>query len=195
MSQRTLVEVVLIVVVFAIVAVIVRPSPAKVPVVPSPVSIAPAFAAPREAPTLPAVVLPPAREPGEWQGMRVDADDAAVCDESARCGMGLACVDGRCGACAADADCAVGEACVLDHCVPAPQVACRGRADCGSGELCVLSGVSGDARGNAGMTASCLAPAGGQTQRPVDHAAAALARVTVPAAPSAVSTRSLLDGL
>lgn len=103
-----------------------------------------------------------ARPAEEWQGMRVDLSMMPACQTTAQCGLAMACQDGRCGPCSADADCGKGEACVLDHCVEAERVSCRTHRDCASGELCVLSGYAVGARGNAGMRAYCNAPAGGK---------------------------------
>lgn len=115
-----------------------------------------------------------ARDPDEWQGMRVALDRQVVCADPAGCGLALACHDGRCGPCRHDTDCADGEACVLDHCLREANVACRTRSDCGSAdELCVLNGYTGgDPRGNTALRSFCLAPRGGVAQREGEHAAA-----------------------
>ncbi len=115
--------------------------------------------------SLPRVLPAPAykpRPPGEWDGMLVDTSIQPYCNGEASCGLGRACVDNRCVACAGDADCARGESCVLDHCVDRAKVACRTRLDCRGGELCMLSGYSDDARGNRDMEATCQEPRGGQ---------------------------------
>jgi hypothetical protein len=118
----------------------------------------------------PGVLAPPVyhpRDPQEWQGMHVDTSLQAACDTSTRCGLGMACRDGRCGPCARDAECGAGEKCVLDHCVPTDRVTCRSRRECGGEALCVLSGYSDDPRGNAAMRAYCQVPraAGSATRR------------------------------
>src|SRR5262245_16544198 len=59
------------------------------------------------------------RDPGEWQGMRVNLDSQAFCADKNGCGLAMACIDGRCGPCRTAGDCAEGEVCVLDHCVRA----------------------------------------------------------------------------
>jgi hypothetical protein len=104
------------------------------------------------------------RPEGEWQGMRVNLALRATCERSEGCGLAMACREGLCGPCEADGECAGGEVCVLDHCVPRAQAACRSRSDCGEEELCVLSGYSSDARNNGGMRASCLAGRGGEEE-------------------------------
>lgn len=109
------------------------------------------------------------RNPHEWQGMLVDMSMRQVCDQTTSCGLALSCSDdGQCGPCAVDDDCAGGEACVLDHCLPASQVACTSRDDCahiagmGDDAYCVLSGLTGgEHRGNSQMRAHCQASAGG----------------------------------
>jgi hypothetical protein len=137
----------------------------------------------------PAPVFHP-RDEGEWQGMQVNTAAQALCDTSSRCGLGMACHGGTCGPCAADDECAAGEACVLDHCVPRAQVACRSRRDCAGGEeLCVLTGYSSDPRGNAAMMAKCQ-PAQGGTPAP---AAEPVAGVPAPAGESA--PQALLDAV
>ena len=116
---------------------------------------------PRERAPVPAS----SRAPGEWQGMPVDTSSAARCGVSLGCGLALACIEGRCGPCTADAECASGEACVLEHCVRAEHVSCRSRQDCtaqGDDALCVLSGLSDGQRGNRDLRAYCLTPSGGQ---------------------------------
>jgi hypothetical protein len=109
--------------------------------------------------------LPPrpasGRPEGEWQGMLIRADDTFPCLESV-CGMARACIEERCVACGSDSDCGSGEACAMDHCVPAAQVECRRAADCGEPEAqCVLTGLTpGDPRGNRDLRAYCLSPSG-----------------------------------
>jgi len=109
------------------------------------------------------------RPADEWQGMLVDLSQRQYCEASSYCGFGLACLDdGACGPCQRDEQCASGEACVLDHCVPRDSVGCRSRSDCvadGEDALCVLSGLTGgEARGNSQMTSYCQAPRGGVEQ-------------------------------
>jgi hypothetical protein len=106
------------------------------------------------------------RDPQEWQGMLINTDASPPCESSAGCGLGRACKQGKCEACAQDNDCAMGEACVLDHCVVGALAACQGRADCAAGQLCVLSGYSNQARGNEGMRAYCLDPDSGTSSVP-----------------------------
>jgi hypothetical protein len=155
----------------------------------SPGAAAPAAAGARvsapAAPALPALVAaaPPSRRAAdEWQGMPVDGE-TALCDAVDACGLALACIGGRCGACTGDDSCAAGETCVLDHCVRVELASCRSRAECGGDELCILDGASPDPRGNAAMTARCLPATGGI---PDDPAPAAVgepaAAVPVPAA-------------
>lgn len=63
-----------------------------------------------------------------------------------------------------DLECASGEGCVLQHCVPSLAIGCRSRLDCRPDELCALSGYSMDLRGNHDMRAFCL-PTSGGTER------------------------------
>jgi hypothetical protein len=100
------------------------------------------------------------RAPGEWQGMLVSLTRQATCETSDRCGLAMACRQGRCGACVWDHDCTQGEVCVLDHCVLEYLAECRTRRDCSNGEYCVLSGYSVGVRGNARMRAYCLSTDG-----------------------------------
>jgi hypothetical protein len=145
-------------------------------------------------PSLDAMTRSAVRAPEEWQGMQIDPDEQPMCEASERCGLATACVIGRCGACRVDADCATGEACVLEHCVPAARVACRGRANCREGELCVLSGISSDARGNSDMRAYCQGRIDiVQSRQAYDDNQRA--RVGVPAPPRPVTPQGLLDGL
>lgn len=103
----------------------------------------------------PAIAFAP-RDAAEWQGMLVNTTFQASCDTSARCGLAMACsATGRCGPCTRDADCATGEACAMQHCVPAAAVACKSRVDCPAGELCMLTGYSEDPRGNGDLRAYC----------------------------------------
>lgn len=98
------------------------------------------------------------RPDGEWQGMLVEKNVRPPCEESARCGLGRACVGGVCVACQQDSQCSQGEVCVLDHCIQQGNVSCRSRRDCGEQELCVLSGYEATPRGNDGMLAQCSGP-------------------------------------
>jgi hypothetical protein len=99
------------------------------------------------------------RAADEWQGMRVMTNQPQ-CATSESCGLGLACVQGRCGPCRDDGQCLAGERCAVDHCVPAAGLSCRSAHDCQGGEKCVLSGYSADPRGNTGMKSACLAGGG-----------------------------------
>ena len=102
-----------------------------------------------------------ARPEGEWQGIPV-CGPYPPCERADGCGLALACLDGTCGACTSDAQCAAGEGCALDHCMPAANVQCRTRSECGGDALCILSGITGGtARGNEDMRAYCLSPSGG----------------------------------
>lgn len=102
---------------------------------------------------------PPAyapRDSAEWQGMLIDMNNLQTgCEQTSQCGLAMACVQGRCGPCDADEQCAAGEVCVLQHCVHEPLAACRGRADCSGGALCTLTGYTAEPRGNAEMRAIC----------------------------------------
>jgi hypothetical protein len=121
--------------------------------------------------------------------MRVDLTNQALCAAVDGCGLAMACRAGRCGPCAVDGDCASGEACVLEHCVPATAVGCRGRRDCGAGELCVLSGYSDDPRGNRDLRATCIGDTGGHA--PAEGVDLAIAGS--PAGPAPYEARALLD--
>ena len=101
------------------------------------------------------------RAAGEWQGMRVEISELAPCLSSDRCGMGLACVEARCGPCVRDSDCAAGEGCSMDHCVPLDGLACRSARECPADHLCALTGTSDGPRGNREMRAYCLPLSGG----------------------------------
>lgn len=107
-----------------------------------------------------------ARPAGEWQGMLVNLNVAPPCDGPGLCGMARACRNGRCGPCGSDAECALGESCVLDHCVRSANVRCRHRADCGPDSTCILSGYSNGVRGNEDMRAHCLAIKSGADRLP-----------------------------
>jgi len=105
-----------------------------------------------------AISAPPSfapRDPAEWQGMRPDLSINPPCETTIDCPLARACLHGACGPCAKDADCASGEACVLNNCVQAQATACRSYKDCARGELCILTGYSDDPRGNGGMLAKC----------------------------------------
>jgi len=94
------------------------------------------------------------RDPLEWDGMPVDLI-GPYCEESAFCGLALACVQQMCGACTADEDCAPGEGCVVEHCLKTELIGCRSYRDCGA-ELCLLSGFTGGTpRGNEDMRSYC----------------------------------------
>lgn len=110
----------------------------------------------------PAAVAYHERDPNEWQGMRVKREGQPPCSAADSCGLALACIEGRCGACNRDAECASGETCVLDHCVRSERAECRRRADCSEPDaVCALSGYSGgDRRSNSEMRAYCLVPRG-----------------------------------
>lgn len=129
------------------------------------------------------------RDKSEWQGMLVDMSMRALCRGARSCGLAAACLDGQCGPCASDDQCADGERCVLDHCVLAANVHCRSHRDCtGPDALCVLSGYSTDPRGNADMRAECLVPRGGQGL-PDDLRLSA----GIPAPAPALDTGALMD--
>jgi hypothetical protein len=120
-------------------------------------------------PAAPRVVLADSsrgRPPGEWQGMPVSPDDNATCSASARCGLALACLDGRCGPCQRDDECATGEGCVLQYCLRLENIGCRLRKDCTVGALCELTGLTSDPRNNATMRAICRAASGGAEAPP-----------------------------
>lgn len=96
------------------------------------------------------------RAPHEWQGMLIRDREPAPCGAPDSCGLGLACKSGKCVACEADADCARGESCVLDHCLATRLVGCRHRSDCAADSWCILSGYSATLRGNDGMRSFCV---------------------------------------
>ena len=113
----------------------------------------------------PGAYRPHARDDSEWQGMLVDLSSQPPCETTAHCSLAKACRNGRCGPCSVDADCLSHESCVLDHCVPAPQVACRTRTDCtDERDLCVLNGYSEGLRNNADLRSFCLPPQGGMSE-------------------------------
>lgn len=108
-----------------------------------------------------------ARDPEEWQAMLVDLTFRQVCSESSVCGLALACKeDGFCGPCSSDGECAVGEICVLDHCLLRDNTTCRSRLDCAAGELCTLTDYSQGRRANAELRSRCLGRTGGEEQTP-----------------------------
>ena len=132
------------------------------------------------------------RAASEWQGMQVNTRFQAICDGKASCGLAAACLDQRCQACTDDWQCAEGEACALDHCVPAANVRCRAAADCRTGELCVLSGYSSDPRGNRDMRAFCRSDVGGIVdEHDVLDSESIARRDSVPAEPRPVSISEL----
>lgn len=100
------------------------------------------------------------RGPLEWQGMPI-GDIAPPCEVSSDCGMARACLNDKCVGCQQD-DCAIGEQCVLQHCVISKLVGCKSNADCRDGAVCVLSGYTrNDPRGNSDMTSFCVDESGG----------------------------------
>ena len=119
----------------------------------------------------------------EWQGMRINLNMSPPCTSSALCGLGQACVRGKCVPCGRDEDCATGEVCVLDHCLQKDLVACRRSADCDSQSKCVLSGYSNRPRGNEGTRAYCVSSMSGAERGPVP-----------PEAPPKPDTRTSLPG-
>jgi hypothetical protein len=120
--------------------------------------------------------------------MLIDMGVRALCDTSSRCGLAMACDEGKCGPCTEDAGCAEGEACVLDHCVRQEHAECHSWRDCQSGALCVLSGYSSDPRGNRDMRAQCQAVEGQGAQPEATELVRGL-----PAPPPEVSGTELLD--
>jgi hypothetical protein len=106
------------------------------------------------------------RPAGEWQGNLV-CGPYPPCERPDGCGLALACIDGLCGACTRDEQCAPGEGCALDHCMPSASIGCRTRSDCSGDALCILSGITGGtARGNEDLRAYCLSPSGGSPMAP-----------------------------
>lgn len=83
------------------------------------------------------------RDPREWQGMKVDVTHSLHCTGVDRCPRGMACVGGTCEPCTQDGQCAPGELCAMDHCVPEANVKCRSRVGCGAEELCFLTPYGG----------------------------------------------------
>jgi hypothetical protein len=159
-----------------------RRPPAAAPRAAAPAAVGARVSAP-VSPSLPAAATPRSRGAAEWQGMTIDPDETALCDAVDACGLAMACIAGRCGACTGDDSCAPGETCALDHCVRTELAACRSRAECAAGDLCILGGTSPDPRGNASMTARCLPAAGGIPDDPPSVAAGERAgAVPVPAA-------------
>ena len=123
------------------------------------------------------------RPPEEWQGMLVNLNITPPCESSALCGLGRACVAGKCMPCEDDTHCSPGEVCVLDHCLHKEQVACRRAAECGARSKCVLSGYSNTARGTEDTRAYCVSELSGAEYGP-----------TAPASPPLVDTRTSLPG-
>jgi hypothetical protein len=162
-----------------------RRQPATAPGAAAPATVGMRGSAP-PVPTLPTVGAdprPPRRAADEWQGMPIDGEATALCDAVDACGLAMACIGGRCGACTDDDSCAAGEICALDHCVRAELASCRSRVDCGADARCVLSGTSADPRGNAAMTARCLPATGGVRDEPAPVGPGEVAApVPVPAA-------------
>jgi len=99
------------------------------------------------------------RAEGEWQGMLVDVAVRPPCESTQSCQLSLACVEGTCGPCQVDSDCAGGESCVLDHCLLQNRAACTRARDCQEGELCMILSEGSDAlrdiRGNLFLSSSC----------------------------------------
>ncbi len=104
------------------------------------------------------------RAPEEFQGFLVDTSDFQDCRTSSDCVEDLACKSGVCRPCAADAECAAGEKCALDHCLKAEDAGCQGRRDCKDGEMCILKRSSTGALGRGGLRSYCLPPTGGVSQ-------------------------------
>jgi hypothetical protein len=101
------------------------------------------------------------RDPNEWQGIRVETCREQYCETSDQCGLALACIDGGCGACFADSDCARGEVCVLDHCLLDELATCRSYQDCDEGEVCIFGLSGGVPRGNEDSPTECIGSSGG----------------------------------
>jgi hypothetical protein len=192
--QRKLVLVAVIAIIAAFIARHAVPgTPALTPLTTRSLRVVPGHT-PATPPLLDGLTRSGGRAPDEWQGMQIDSAEQPMCEASERCGLATACVTGRCGACRTDADCASGEACVLEHCLLATRIECRLRADCSEGELCVLSGISADARGNSEMRAYCQGRIDiVQSRQAYDDNQQA--RVGVPAPPRPVTPQGLLDGL
>jgi hypothetical protein len=131
------------------------------------------------------------RDKDEWQGMLVSATLRPYCESSELCGLAGACLENLCGPCRADAQCASGEVCVLDHCLLAANVTCRSRRDCSDGAPCVLSGFSPDPRGNGQMKSWCNASRGGVPWKMPDLPIVK----TGPAPPPPVDTTELVDSV
>lgn len=97
------------------------------------------------------------RDPHEWQGRRVNLSMMAICDGF--CGLAMACIEGKCGPCRADADCGTNERCVLDHCLLSKNVECTRRDDCpsagDSAPYCVIGGTGNGFRGNEELRSFC----------------------------------------
>lgn len=97
-----------------------------------------------------------------------------TCVTAADCPAGLACKDGACDPCSAPCsapapdggaeqcpgggECASGETCTLNLCVPSGSVGCESNADCGTDQACALSGVDFAAiRGTDTTVSLCVA--------------------------------------
>jgi hypothetical protein len=91
------------------------------------------------------------------------------CSSASDCPAGLACKDGVCGPCVEQCvildsgstcrgggECAAGESCAADTCVPDANVTCRSFSDCGPDRVCAVSGVDWtQGRGNASTRSFC----------------------------------------
>lgn len=96
------------------------------------------------------------RDPGEWQGLRVESSNVLYCSGVDKCNGALACVNGRCVACTSDSQCAPGEVCSMDHCLRRENMTCRSRRDCAEGQRCYLDGLGGGTpRHNATLSSYC----------------------------------------
>jgi len=99
------------------------------------------------------------RPEDEWQGMLIDVAVRPPCETTSSCQLSLACVEGTCGPCGADADCAGGERCVLDHCLLRDNAGCVSSRDCPNSELCMIvsegSNALRDIRGNLFLRSIC----------------------------------------
>jgi hypothetical protein len=124
------------------------------------------------------------RPEGEWQGYLVSKLDLKPCESTNVCRRGLACSEGKCGACSSDAQCLESEACVLDHCITRTQVDCLKRADCEENGYCVLVGTTSGQRGNESLRAVCMAETGENPyHQPPEEAPAEQASASSPRQP------------
>jgi hypothetical protein len=91
-------------------------------------------------------------------------DQRQICAESIHCGISLACKDGHCDKCTADAECASGEGCALGACLRKPYIGCRSQADCTApNTVCLSTGITGGyPRGNEATVSRCVSLAGGR---------------------------------